>query len=312
MSRIGNFNFRPLYMEEDLRNPSLLLIVTSCELLTANPATGEKASIAGQQSTAGYREGTGSNALFGSLHGFVQLSRDKILVLSGSPYNCIRCVNRQTNTTALVAGTCGKSGYVDGPLNKALFDLPRGIVGCKRNPGIFYVVDRLNFAIRTIDLYGNKVSTLFDFTNSEFTQPQQLNTLTIDCHNSILYVAGRFEMAKIDLRTKELTMLIRQTVRGFKDGPLATAQTSTIRDMILLDSNTLLTGSFDGRLRVIDLQMNVISSVCNGIRDGDGVDGPINQCQFTAGPSVVVSKADNSGIILSDFSSFRELSLTSK
>lgn len=320
MTTIGNLRIQtltgnsPHQLSDDWWRPGNFLYIHSRAILSFDPRTGEKHLIAGTNafSTPPYQEGFGSAARFIGLTGFAQLSRDKVLTVSGGGGCCIRQVNRRTNGTSLVAGTCRTCGYVDGPLHSSLFNTPQSIVTDRGNFGIIYVSDAGNKVIREINLNTRIVSTFFDLGTGAFNDTPF--SLALDPQGNHLYVASTTKLGKINLQTKKLTLLIDNPINTeFEDGPLASAKIRAIDDLAFLNEDTLLVADpGNWRLRIIDLKTNTVSSVCSGRQDIRGeVEGPIDQCAL-GGPDAIAVRPDKSGVLLTGFHPIRELTLTSK
>ncbi len=111
-------------------------------------------TVAGTPGKIGYKEGSGTTALFNSIIDITFNGQGELLI-SDSGNHCIRKLDPKTNTVSRFAGQCGKRGYKDGPSNQATFDLPNGLLFYR---GEVYVADYLNHCIRKIDKMGN-VST---------------------------------------------------------------------------------------------------------------------------------------------------------
>ncbi|TAG94408.1 MAG: hypothetical protein EAZ20_00920, partial [Bacteroidetes bacterium] len=110
----------------------------------------------------------------------------------------IRMINLSTNTSSVLAGTCGAVGDDDGPASSALFFRPSGVATDAF--GNIYVADKGNHLIRKIDPITGAVTTIAgvqslgggDVNNvnpllAQFTQPSDL---VIDA-NGIIYVTDK-------------------------------------------------------------------------------------------------------------------------
>jgi hypothetical protein len=101
----------------------------------------------GQRSTAGYRDGVGTSALFREPHQGAFDENDNFYVCDRGNH-CIRKITPDGVVTTF-AGRPNQAGYTDGALRDAQFNWPMGIVYDK-SAGTFYVADHDNARIRTI------------------------------------------------------------------------------------------------------------------------------------------------------------------
>ncbi|MBI3979027.1 MAG: hypothetical protein HY331_12660 [Chloroflexi bacterium] len=100
-------------------------------------------------SSAGYRDGHGTAALF-SFPQAIVATRSGLLLVADEGNHCIRAV-RPDGLATTVAGKCGVPGYADGAPLDARFNHPRGLALDAR--GDLYVADTLNYRIRKIHWY---------------------------------------------------------------------------------------------------------------------------------------------------------------
>ena len=107
----------PVYhMESDLYIPGNV-IYTGLHSIKRSNGTGSQI-IAGSRTQFGYKEGTGTAAVFNNIYGFTQISSTQIIV-SELMNKCLRLVDRVSGKTSQFAGQCTKQGYQDG--SPALF-----------------------------------------------------------------------------------------------------------------------------------------------------------------------------------------------
>lgn len=96
----------PYLMEPDYYVPGNIIYSDHYGIRTTNGTTTQ--TIAGNESSPGYREGIGENAKFNSVEGFHQLSHTQIVV-SDSWNDCLRLIDRQSRQTSVYAGPCKSS-----------------------------------------------------------------------------------------------------------------------------------------------------------------------------------------------------------
>ena len=103
-----------LHMELDRYRPGYIVYPDKHALMTSNGTTTHL--IAGSSTQEGYREGVGADARFNDIGGFTQISV-KLVVVADTDNNCMRLIDRTTNTTSSFSGQCksdGDRGYEDG------------------------------------------------------------------------------------------------------------------------------------------------------------------------------------------------------
>jgi sugar lactone lactonase YvrE len=130
-----------LYVTDSLNN--------SVRVVTRNKVT----TIAGN-STAGYKDGKGTDAMFNAPSGIAVDSRNNLYV-ADTLNHVIRKISAN-GTVTTIAGTAGEAGYMDASVKRALFNSPMGIAVSE--DGTIYVADTGNHRIRVIR--GNRVTTL--------------------------------------------------------------------------------------------------------------------------------------------------------
>ncbi len=99
--------------------------------------------------TQGFQNGPRTNALFNCPSKLAWDTTGNIYV-ADMMNNVIRKIDASGNVTTF-AGT-GQKGFADGPGSSAQFYMPSGIAFYN---GLLYVVDMMNYSIRTVDLNGN-------------------------------------------------------------------------------------------------------------------------------------------------------------
>jgi len=101
----------------------------------------------GGRRTSGHKDGVGTDARFKNPHQGAFDENDNFY-LTDAENHCIRKITPE-GVVSTFAGRPGKSGYADGALRDAQFNLPRGII-YDRESGTFYVADQVNRRIRII------------------------------------------------------------------------------------------------------------------------------------------------------------------
>ncbi|MDQ0107415.1 NHL repeat-containing protein [Chitinophaga terrae (ex Kim and Jung 2007)] len=96
-----------------------------------------------------YRDGIGVDARFNHPHQGT-FDKDNNFYVADAENHCIRKISPE-GVVSTFAGRPRERGYADGPLRKAQFNLPRGIVYDDAT-ATFYVADQVNRRIRTISV----------------------------------------------------------------------------------------------------------------------------------------------------------------
>lgn len=110
--------------------------------------TGETGIYAGQEGQAGWRDGKKENAQFNGLRQMI-LDVNNNLVIADANNHCIRRITPE-GFVETVVGVPGKSGYMDGNPEDALFNDPWGLA--IDNEYTIYVADRGNNCIRKLTI----------------------------------------------------------------------------------------------------------------------------------------------------------------
>jgi len=90
---------------------------------------------------------------------FTQLNRTHVIIVDYENH-CLRGLDRERNQTFVLAGECGTSGYVDGPLGVGLLNRPWSVERNIYKPHTLLVTDSYNQALRSVDLNIGVLSTV--------------------------------------------------------------------------------------------------------------------------------------------------------
>lgn len=260
-----------------------LLYCDKSQLRTLNLDSSKGHTVAGKPNVNDYREGIGRDARFNIITSFHAINVTHVLVVD-SGNHCLRTVDRQTNQTATLFGTCSDLGDVDGFYSKAHFYNPTSLA--LGNDRKLYLSDTFNQAIRKIDLTNGKVSTFITFRDIKpwmaFIPPQ---------HN-MMYFTYLTDLYRISLNGSHgpPVKLTRSSRGGYMDGYLNQALFSILRDIVALDPDTIIVSESSMRLRVINLVENTTSSICNGARGSNS--GPIHHCSLCIPHSLFLHRVD--------------------
>ena len=226
-------------------------------------------------STWGYEEGIGAGALFRWIGGFTQISPTEVVVVDGGN-DCLRNVNRITLQTEQLVGQCESSGYADGVGNNSRFNSLYYVIKDLMSSNHLIVTDQDNngnAVLRSVDLVTLNV-TLFAPIPNDTTY---INGITQQEDSGNFFVAVSYEwggvgggtIMMLNYASKALTYITQKEMPcGLNDGPLLEAEFCSLRALIFLDSDVLLTTDWmNGRVRALDLKKNKTSSICFGLCD---------------------------------------------
>lgn len=187
---------------------------------------------------------------------------------------CVRRLDAGATEPMVLAGDCFVGGYVDGPAASARFEFLLHDLELDATRGALYATDRLNDAVRAIDLISGEVRTLAggagtgrdDGVGSEarFDGP---GGLALDEAAGVLYVADTFNdtLRAIDLATASVSTLAGAAgVGGAVDGPVASARLSAPQGLALVE-RTLVFGGFDGAARAVELDEGRVRTLVSGL-----------------------------------------------
>ena len=209
--------------------------------------------IAGSPSSSGYSTSSGSSARFYYLSGFHQVSATRVFLVDRNNH-CMRMLDRTSNASYVsYAGYCRSSGYADGT-SRARFYYPQSAIA--DNHGYHYVTT-----------FYRSTSSLQNPTG--ITQEHTSGDLFITLLTHYVY--------KLAYSLKALTLLSGTGSRGFQDGFSCQTRFSSPYELLLLRPHKLLIAdSHNHRLRVLDLNSLMTSSLCSGT--SGTVDGNLPAC----------------------------------
>lgn len=183
--------------------------------------TGETTTFAGTYGVAGYRDGAGSQALFYNPTGMAIW--DGFLYIVNTSTHLIQRVNLSNAMVSTLAGA-NAAGFVDADGSAARFYHPYRAQAAN---GILYVSDRINYAVRTVDLNTGQVTTLAGIgLAGNINGPQDTATFQdprgLGISTDYVYVAdyGNHCIRRIDKVTGEVSTLAGSKTRaaGNTDG----------------------------------------------------------------------------------------------
>lgn len=266
-----------LHMEEDRYVPGNLLFSDDSSLKTTDGSTTD--TIVGSPLSRAYREGTGTDAQFHWITGFIQHSANKVVV-ADIGNSCLRRVNRTHNRTQTYLGVCTSEGFRNG--TSPLFSGPRSIINNHMDNSSVLLTDRNNNAIWTINIVTDDSQVLVESAALSFPRGIVQDEQTGD-----LYITNENGVVKYDYTSGDLRMLSGSSAKGSEDGPLTQAQFDFPREILILaEKNLILADRNNHRLRVLDLQNNNTWSICSGVRGHKG--GNFTYCEILRPDSLLV------------------------
>lgn len=207
-----------------------------------------------------------TNATFNTISSFTQINTTHAIVADS--YNgCLRMVDRTTNQTQRLAGTCVaekfKVPHHDGSLLSASFHMLGGLA---YENGIIYVTETQEQSVRKIDIPNNLVTTIFNTTNfiNSIHKPEEL----VFTPSGDLIVSFRGGLGLISLADNSFSYLTSQekiiTAGGrYRDGPLLNSLWDWPHGMTFLTNTTLLVADMNNHmLRIVDFESANVSSWC--------------------------------------------------
>lgn len=197
---------------------------------------------------------------------------------SGATYfgdaNCVKRLDAGATEPVVLAGDCFVGGYVDGAAGDARFDFLIHDVEVDATRGALYLTDRLNDAVRSIDLATGDVATLAGGAGpgsddgvgaaARFDGP---GGLALDETAGVLYVADTFNstLRAVDVATGTVTTVAgAPDDDGATDGSFAEARLSAPQGVAMVGRRLVL-GGFDGAVRVVDLDLERVTTLVRGL-----------------------------------------------
>ena len=249
--------------------------------------TGQVTSeIAGFPSESGYMNGDKDYARFFYISGFHQIAPDCIVVADGGNH-CLRLVTRNnmsgSNTTDYI-GSCENPGYRN-ELGYVQFNDPSGVYSNLENADSLFITDYGNNALRLVNTTSGNItcSTLIK-SDDKLVRPKNL----IQDRYGNIYITTHHAVMQFVLETKALTTLSGSFRAGRSDGTLLTARFDDPSGIAWLNNVTIiLTDRKNRRIRVLDLERNLTSTVCDA-----SMPSRLSNCMLVSPSSLMVRGAE--------------------
>lgn len=257
-----------LHMEWDLVDMENILLASAHALHFTDRLT--VTTLVGSAYQSGYLEGRSTAARFSYVPSFAQLNATSV-VLADAYNHCIRLVHRDNYITQPIAGSFKVNGSKDG--TDALFDQPFSIIKDFRSPIILLIADKLNHALRQLNIQTREVKTIIHSSNA-LHKPRRLRFDSL--HLNLLISNCNF-ISKYDLNAQYPYILTGTTTPGFKDGAMAEAEFNAPFTAISMSPQVMIVAENDNdRLRIINTATSMVTSICTG--EHVTIDGSVDDC----------------------------------
>lgn len=181
-----------------------------------------------------------------------------------------RAVQYVTTETGSIAG------FVDGSMYQARFRSPHSLIKYARSENAMFLADSGNDAIRLIVIERQNTNTTTPI-RSGLSSP---HCLAMDRNEEFLFFTDLHRLGILVI-FDELRILTGDHSPGYMNGELSEAKFSNPCGIIPLSPALILVAdSNNNRLRLIDIEHNVVSSMCTGSDtdvDGEALNCTVNQ-----------------------------------
>lgn len=240
--------------------------VTPAPVLTVSTLAGS--------ATIGHQDGTGIAAGFNNPSSLV-IGSDGVLYVGDWANNLVRKINLSTAAVTTFAGTVAQ-GHVDGPVASAVFNGTANIVFDRS--GDLFIADEENNMIREITTTG-VVTTIAGSgamgsadgvgAAASFNHPEGM---VIDASGNLYVADNNNTIRKINLATKQVTTYAGTGVRGFNNGPVASATFSSPYGLAMDANGDIYVGDIvNNCIRKITVSTGMVSTFA-----GTGTQGLAN------------------------------------
>ena len=233
-------------------------------------------TIAGTTGVWGHKDGVGTAATFGNVHGIT--TDGTTLYVTDSGNQTIRKIVLATGDVTTLAGSFGVSGFTNGIGTAATFAGPTGITTDGTN---LYVADTSNSAIRKIVIATGEVTTLAGgggvfifYSPNDLTTPDGIDLYVADTGNHVI--------RKVVIATGEVTTFAGTVgSSGSSDGTGTTARFSSPRGITTDGTNLYVADWNNSAIRKIVISSGEVSTLAGlpgswGSNDGVGASARFN------------------------------------
>ncbi len=238
-------------------NGSELFVTSASQVLAVSISTGAIRAVAGSATTPGFVDGTGDAARFVAPYGLAADGHGGVFIADPGG-NAIRKLELASGRVTTVAG--GSSmGAVNGVRETARFSRPQGIV--EVSPGLLYVADTQNDAIRSVALASGKVSTVAGALGKPGQVDGKPAAARFDRPSAIALDAGRYlyiaELGNKDLRRIDLSSGVVSTLALASEPANAAVKLTAPQGLVFDQGHLYVTES--ARILSVDIAAGKIS-----------------------------------------------------
>ena len=222
-------------------------------------------TIAGKRGQAGFKDGTGVNALLKAPIGITIMN--SALYVSDTDNHVIRRIDKDSGETITVAGTASAAGNSDGIGISALFNYPFGLT----NDGEFlYVADTFNHTIRRVEIQTGEVITLAGkageggYTDGSLMDARFFYPSDLEVKGGELFIVdlGNDVIRVIDLSYGTVnTIAGTSRVTGFADGPVGVGNFNSPVDIAIIGDYLYVTDMENNSIRSVNISTGEIATI---------------------------------------------------
>ena len=159
-------------------------------------------------------------------------------------------------STSTFAGKCRNSGDEIGALLQARFGVLRDVAIRRQQ---IYIIDYRNFKIKQLDMKSKMITTIYESVNIP------LFNIALGLEDNQLYVTAEHGILHFKNRTLRWLAGSKNSNSVNIDGKFGGAGFSSPRGIAWLNSWTLLVAGLDvSAIKVVDLKLNTVKTICTG------------------------------------------------
>lgn len=226
--------------------------------------------VAGSSNQFGFLDASFGEARFASIRDFVQIHTD-VLVVVDHENDCLRRVVISKGRVSTLAGLCGEPGTADGEQSSRL-NRPNSVA--MKSKKLLYITESRSFKIRVV---ARNLGDIWSVQTTAVDLPSTPTYVGFDTSKIYLYVttsSGSLYKINPTLEKKEQVF---KTNGGYGDGTFGQAKFQRLNKFIALSDSVLLVCD-ERNLRVIDLELGKISSICDQQQKSRFLEGNISTC----------------------------------
>jgi len=247
---------------------------------------------------SGFQDGLGTNARF-SFPSDLAIDNEGNIFVADTFNHAIRRITPAGEVSTVAGGT---SGYEDGTVAVARFNVPRGLFISSN--GNIIVADALNAAIRSITpegdvttIAGNGVAGFEngDANEARFSFPANVIE---DNNNNILVADAGNHAIRLIKPTGTVSTLFGNGTAGFEDGSIAEARFNFPSSIAIdVEGSLVIADTDNNAIRKINREEGIVTTIA-GNGDSNYVDGPISNARFDKPRGIAIENGTN--ILIAD------------